>query len=94
MIRRLLSVTALSLFALSLTACSGGGGTSYGAISGDLTPELRGTAERPIDIDRHYAVMRNNNYRMAADDWIRMWYLDHPSRLSPFPITYTSGQPR
>ena len=40
------------------------------------------------------AVMRDQNYRMISDDWNRMWYTDHPSRLSPFPVTYTSGNPR
>ncbi len=93
MMRRLLSVTALSLFALTLAGCSSHS-TKYSAVSHDLTPELQGTSERSIDVHRHYAVMKNNNLRMLSDDVIRMWYLDHPSRLSPLPITYTSGQAR
>ena len=92
MMRRLLALTALSLTALVFAGCASD--TSYGAISKDLTPELMGSGERAIDVDRHYAVTKNNNLRMASDDLMRVWYLDHPSRLSPYPITYTAGTPR
>ncbi|MHC4415875.1 MAG: hypothetical protein ACYS0G_11385 [Planctomycetota bacterium] len=67
---------------------------SYDAIRNDLTPELAGLVDRPDDIDRHIAVMGNANMRMFWDDVSRLWYIDHPSRLSPYPIVYTSGHPR
>ena len=68
--------------------------TSLGSILHNLSPELSGTAEREVDIKRNYAVMSDANWRMFRDDWGRVWYTDHPSRLSPMPITYTSGLPR
>ena len=33
------------------------------------------------------------SYRVF-DDLGRAFYTDHPSRLSPYPVTYTSGNPR
>jgi hypothetical protein len=89
-----LRLSALTVAAVALAGCSGGGDTSYGAIAGDLTPELQGTVERPIDVDRHMVFVHNHNLRMLSDDWQRFWYTDHPSRLSPYPIMYTSGMPR
>jgi hypothetical protein len=64
------------------------------SIAGDLTPELSGTVERPVDVDKNLALQQNLNWRMASDDMGRVFYTDHPSRLSPFPITSLSGMPR
>jgi hypothetical protein len=86
----LVATTAL----LVLGGCKGKDETSYSAIAGDLTPEMQGTTARPIDVDRYLAYMKNQNMRSLHDDLGRMFYTDHPSRLSPFPIVDTSGQPR
>ena len=67
---------------------------SYKAIRGNLSPELAATADRSDDIDRHMAVMEDLNMRSFWDDMSRTFYIDHPSRLSPYPIRYTSGNPR
>lgn len=67
---------------------------SFGAIRGNLTPELQGLTDRPVDNQRNVAVTNNQNWRMMSDDLGRVFYTDHPSRLSPYPITYTSGNPR
>ena len=67
---------------------------SFGAISSNLTPELQGLTDRPVDNERNVAVANNQNWRMFSDDLGRALYIDHPSRLSPYPITYTSGNPR
>ena len=67
---------------------------SYAAISGNLTPELAGLVERPIDVDRNLSITNNQNWRMFSDDWGRVFYTDHPSRLSPMPVVSTSGNPR
>ena len=77
-----------------LVGCQTGDPLSYHAIRRDLTPELRGLVERPIDIDRNLASTNNQNLRMMSDDIGRTLYTDHPSRLSPLPIIYTSGNPR
>ena len=87
--------TALLLAAAALVGChSNNDSVSYGYIHHHLTPELEGTVERPVDISRNFAVASNENFRMLHDDIARTLYTDHPSRLSPFPITYTSGMPR
>ena len=80
-----------------LTGCKGSGdpeNVSYSAISGNLTPELMGLAERPIDVDRNISVAANQNQRAFWGDLGRAFYTNHPSTLSPFPIELTSGQPR
>jgi hypothetical protein len=94
--KRVFFLTASLMLAAALAGCKTGDGSSvsYKAISHDPTPELRGLEQRPIDIDAHLAYMINHNWRMMSDDLGRVFYTDHPSRLSPFPITMTSGQPR
>ncbi len=67
---------------------------SFDAIRGDLTPELRAMTDRLVDEQRNMAVAYNQEKRMLFDDLGRAFYTDHPSRLSPYPITYTSGNPR
>jgi hypothetical protein len=91
-----LFLTALMTLAATVGGCKTGDASpvSYKAVSHDPTPELRGLEQRPIDIDAHLAYMINHNWRMLSDDLGRVFYTDHPSRLSPFPITMTSGQPR
>lgn len=66
---------------------------SYRAITSNLTPELQGVAERPVDIDTNIAVVENVNWRLMWGDLGRVWYMDRPSILSPFPTVSTSGQP-
>jgi hypothetical protein len=66
---------------------------SYNAIKRNLTPELQGLTESGIDIDRNMAVTSNQNLRMMWGEIGRMWLFDKPSRLSPYDIIATSGQP-
>lgn len=58
-----------------------------------LTPELQGITQRSIDV-RYAGEMANNvNSREFSDDAGRVFYTDNPTRLSPYPIMFTSGQP-
>ena len=92
--------TSVSLITCSLLAVGFIGGCgqsdpySFKSIRNDLSPELAGAADRPDDIDRHTAVMADINMRSYWDDFTRIFYIDHPSRLSPYPIVNTSGNPR
>lgn len=86
--------------ALSLTACClafgcqrNSSNTSYNAIKTNQTPELRGTAERPVDTDRHVWATMNMNMRSAWDDAGRVWLMDRPG-LSAMPVYSSSGVPR
>jgi hypothetical protein len=67
---------------------------SYPAIAHNLSPELMGTVERDVDVNRNINVTADVNSRMFYDDIGRAIYTDHPSRLSPLPITGTSGLPK
>ncbi len=66
---------------------------SYHAIRRDLTPELQGLVERPIDVDRNLAANNNQNLRMMWEDLGRTFYTSRPSILSPMPVVHTSGIP-
>ncbi len=66
---------------------------SYDAIRRDLTPELQGLVERPIDVDRNLAANNNQNLRMMWDDMGRTFYTSRPSSLTPMPVIHTSGIP-
>ncbi|MFN5496448.1 MAG: hypothetical protein ACK5WD_03580 [bacterium] len=63
------------------------------SITGDLTPELQATAERPVDMDVNWAVNADQDLRGVWNDLGRFWLTDRPSALSPYPIMPTSGQP-
>ena len=78
----------------ALVGCSSPNNVSTNAILSNLTPELQGLTERSVDIQSHMAVSGNVEFREFWGDLGRATYIDHPSRLSPFPIVYTSGQPR
>ncbi len=94
--RILAGLTLGALGAAVLVGCSSSSpyDVSFGAITGNLTPELQGTTDRPVDDERNLAIANNMNLRLMNDDLGRALYTDHPSRLSPYPITYTSGNPR
>ena len=78
---------------LLLGACNNPNDVSFGSVKSNLTPELRGVAERPSDIDRNMAVVGNQNLRMFWGDLGRLFLFDQPSMLSPYNITNTTGQP-
>ena len=87
----------LFLGAVCLIAVSGCGSSSnnteFASIRKNLTPELEGLTGRRVDNQRNFAVSENQDLRMLNDDIRRAFFLDHPSRLSPYPILYTNGNP-
>lgn len=91
--KTLASMIVVSVVAMSLTGCNNNRVT-YKSVTSDLTPELQATAQTPREFHNDFAVMANTNLRGFWDDLARVFYTDHPSRLSPYPITYTGGNPR
>ncbi len=92
------SITRLSLGAV-FTACLLGcqknyTDVSFAGIRKHPAPEMSQLAFTKADGRRALATMKNQNLRMFWDDFNRVWYLDHPSRLSGWPVVYTSGEPR
>lgn len=92
--KNLVCLMAVSIAAIALTGCNKNRDVSYGRITGDLTPELKGLSERPSDDHTAFAVASNTNLRMFWDDLGRALLLDSPSRLQPVPVITTSGQGR
>lgn len=78
-----------------LTGCASSvnNDVSFLAIMGNLTPELQGLHERPVDVYRGLAISNNFHMRMLSDDLGRVFYTDHPSHLSPFPVISLNGNP-
>ncbi len=92
--KTLISIVTVSALATFLGGCHDPKNVSYGHITGDLSPELKGLSERPTDDHTAFMVSQNQNLRMLSDDFGRALYLDQPSRLHPYPIMSTGGQPR
>jgi hypothetical protein len=79
--------TCVSVFAsCAFVACIAG--------CANLSPEMKGLGMTPDENQKMVRVTNNQNARMIADDLARSFYLDHPSRLSSYPVTSTSGMPR
>jgi hypothetical protein len=76
-----------------MNGCSNPNDVSFNAIKGDLTPHIMGLSERDVDIELNMAVIGNQNLRMFWGDLGRVWFFDRPSRLSPYDIISTGGQP-
>jgi hypothetical protein len=92
--RNVLAGSSLAVVVVCIAAgCQGGGDTSYNAIKMNSTPELRGTAERHVDSDRHMWETMNVNVRSTWDDAGRAWLMDRPSYLTPSPVYSTTGMP-
>ncbi len=58
------------------------------------SPAMASTTDRWVDAADNYVYMRNLNQRGFIDDVNRTWYIDNPTRLSPWPIVDMSGNPR
>jgi len=86
-----LSIAAVT-FTTVLTGCNPNK-VDYYSITGNLTPELATPSQRPIDQHTDLAVTNNQNLRMFNDDLGRVFYTNHASTLSPYPITNLSGSP-
>ena len=93
-IRNMFRATALPVLAIALTGCaSDPNDVSFDALTNDLTPHILGLTERDVDVQRNMAVIENQNMRMVWGDLGRFFLFDRPSRLSPYDIISTSGQP-
>ena len=66
---------------------------SPAVVNAHLTPELFSTAHTYDEARYGFALETNENIRSLKEDWARIWLLDKPSRLSPYPITPSSGNP-
>ncbi len=82
-----LLVVSLLLTAVGMIGCAHG-------YQNHPAPAMASTADRWVDTADNYAYMRNINQRGFIDDINRTWYIDNPTRLSPWPIVDMSGNPR
>lgn len=94
--KKIIALSVLAGVGLGLTGCQSSNpyDPSFRAVRANPTPELLTLNERPVDVDRHVGYTDNVNMRLMWEDLGRAWYADHPSRLSPSDIVYTSGRPR
>ncbi len=88
------TVARLLVVTLTLTAASLGGLGCSHAYQNKPSPAMTSTTERWVDITDSYSYMRNINQRGVIDDFNRLYYIDNPTRLSPWPIVDMSGNPR
>jgi hypothetical protein len=62
-------------------------------IGKNLTPELAGTSLTVNEAYMNSTVVGDVNLRQMQDDWARLWLMNKPSSLSPYPIVNTGGRP-
>jgi len=84
-LRYTFSVTALLLF----TGCN-----EQQKIMTDITPSMKTLSQTHTEVQMDLDVTENQNLRMAEEDLGRVWYTNRPSRLSPFPVVNTTGNPQ
>ena len=87
-------IAVFTIAGAMLTGCeSSSRQVSLGSILADPTPELQGLYERPVDVYRNFAIVKNANLRLLSDDLGRTFYTNHPSRLTPYPVMSLTGNP-
>jgi len=52
------------------------------------TPELVTMSQRPDDVRNMNALIRNESRRMLQRDWIYLWHMNRPTRLTPEPSAW------
>lgn len=80
---------ALGAATLLLGACSSGPPSSYeraAQIRDNPTPQLVTLSQREVDLKNDFALMVDENMRMAREDLRRLFLLHRPSRLTRYPI--------
>lgn len=85
-----ISTGAFLLVGMGLGGCYSANiqkGESLSQIRNNPAPGLQNESQRYPDVSNMYAVNMNDNMRKANSDWNRLWLMDRPSRLSPYPIT-------
>ncbi len=87
---RRFAVLSLAGLAVVLTGCQNPASpwSRDGRIRANLTPELNTLDQTDVDVKNQLALLTNENLRMARDDWLKIWYLDRPSRLTQFPMPH------
>lgn len=84
-----LAVRCGSMFLLlAALLLAGGGCTEINAINtrADMSPELMGIASTPDQRYNAWARATNTDMRQIHDDWDRIWLIDKPLMLSPYPV--------
>ena len=76
---------SISVLCICLAGCSGKQNQDR-AILNNLTPNMDGIAETYAQNDSGIAVVVNENIRMVSDDLRRLFLLDKPSMLTPYPV--------
>ncbi|MFI4882222.1 MAG: hypothetical protein ACIAQU_06515 [Phycisphaerales bacterium JB064] len=84
--RALASALLIGASLTVLAGCQSNGRHQY--LRWNVAPELETLDQRWVDADNEYAIMNSENTRMLRDDWRSIWYVDRPSRLSPYPKPY------
>lgn len=85
---RAAAVLSLSTAAVLLTGCSGSGDSRHNQIVSNLTPELQGASQRPVEFSSRESVVTNTAARLRWEDGQRALLLDKPSALQNRPNTW------
>lgn len=72
-------------------ACNGAYVVSFDSVTANPTPELNGQFESWDDRRRNDAMVYNQNFRMLADEWSRIWLMERPGG-SAYDLVNTTGR--
>jgi len=86
--RRLIALAIVSAAAAStLTGCSGKR-DRLAEFRNDPTPDLVTMNMRADDIKNVNALIKDESKRMLYRDWIYLWHMNRPTRLTPEPSAW------
>lgn len=82
------SVCSILLLAVACQAGCQTASPRHGNIVHNLTPDLMGTVNRPVDAQNMTSLTWNTGRRQIWDDFARLSLVDRPSRLSKLPVPH------
>ena len=86
--RQLIAITVASAAAATtLTGCSSER-NRLAEFRSNPTPDLITMSKRPDDVRNINALIRDESKRMLQRDWIYMWHMNRPTRLTPEPSAW------
>jgi hypothetical protein len=57
-------------------------------VRNNLSPNFNTVIYSEEQVKNNWAVTLDVNERELRDDWNRMWFLERPQRLTPYPMPY------
>lgn len=87
-VRRASTLLAVSAATILLTGCSGGERDRLAEFRDDPTPDLVTMNMTGDAVENRNALIWDESSRMLYRDWLYLWHLNRPTRLTPEPSAW------